>query len=91
NMLKLTGRMLPELDVTRDGRTDTVYGDIHFYLPAGTRFYESVADAASADTDRLNLVHTSAEALFVSMTFEKGDCSMITRRQNITIGAHFDT
>ncbi|MCL7679396.1 M23 family peptidase, partial [Klebsiella pneumoniae] len=45
----------------------------------------------SADTDRLNLVHTSAEALFVSMTFEKGDCSMITRRQNITIGAHFDT
>ncbi|WP_255434240.1 hypothetical protein [Pantoea sp. WMus005] len=47
NMLKLTGRITPELDVTRDGRTDTLYGDIHFYLPPGTNFYESVTDAAS--------------------------------------------
>ncbi len=38
NMLKLTGRMLPELDVTRDGRTDTVYGDIHFICPLGHGF-----------------------------------------------------
>lgn len=30
NMLKLTGRTTPELDITRDGRTDSLYGDIHF-------------------------------------------------------------
>ncbi|WP_238392765.1 M23 family metallopeptidase [Buttiauxella sp. 3AFRM03] len=38
NMLKLTGRTTPEVDITRDGRTDTLYGDIHFYLPPGTPF-----------------------------------------------------
>ncbi len=91
NMLKLTGRTTPELDISRDGRTDTVYGDIHFYLPPGTRFYESVPDATSPDTDRLNPVHTSTEPLFVSMTFEKGDCTMVTRRQNTTTEAFFDT
>ncbi|WP_347116108.1 M23 family metallopeptidase [Leclercia sp. S52] len=91
NMLKLTGRTTPELDITRDGRIDTVYGDIHFYQPPGTRFYESVPDAASPGTDRLNAVHTSAEPLFVSMTFEKGDCTMVTRRQNTTTEARFDT
>lgn len=91
NMLKLTGRTTPELDITRDGRTDTLYGDIHFYLPPGTHFYESVSDAASPDTDRLNTVHTTMEPLFVSMTFGKGDCTMLTRRQNATTTAWFDT
>lgn len=91
NMLKLTGRTTPELDITRDGRTDTLYGDIHFYLPPGTHFYESVPDAASSGTDHLNPVHTSTGPLFVSMTFEKGDCTMVTRRQNITTEALFDT
>lgn len=90
NMLKLTGRTTPELDITHNGRTDTLYGDIHFYLPSGTRFYAPVPDAASADTDRLNPVYTSTEPLFVSMTFEKGDCTMLTRRQNTTTAACFD-
>ncbi|WP_394547509.1 M23 family peptidase [Pantoea ananatis] len=91
NMLKLTGRTMPELDITRDGRTDTLYGDIHFYLPPGTQFYASVPDTASPDTTRLNAVHTSSEPLFVSMTFEKGDCTMLTRRQNAITEAWFDT
>ncbi len=91
NMLKLTGRTTPELDITRDGRTDTVYGDIHFYLPPGTRFYKSVSDTTSPGTDHLNTVHTTTEPLFVSMTFEKGDCTMLTRRQNTTTAARFDT
>ncbi|QCT21338.1 M23 family metallopeptidase [Jejubacter calystegiae] len=90
NMLKLTGRTTPELDITRDGRADTVYGDIHFYLPPGTHFYAFVPNSASPDTDHLNVVHTSAEPLFVSMTFEKGDCTMVTRRQNATMAALFD-
>ncbi|WP_162270221.1 M23 family metallopeptidase, partial [Enterobacter bugandensis] len=36
NISKLTGRKTKELDISKDGRTDAVYGDIHFYLPAGT-------------------------------------------------------
>ncbi|WP_039054731.1 M23 family metallopeptidase [Enterobacter sp. Bisph1] len=90
NMLKLTGRTAPELDITRDGRTDTVYGDIHFYLPAGTRFYESVPDPRSPDTAYLHAVHTSTEPLYVSMTFAEGDCTMVTRRQNSTIVTLFN-
>jgi len=38
NISKLTGRTTRELEVSKDGRTDAVYGDIHFYLPAGTKF-----------------------------------------------------
>ncbi|MGK6325825.1 M23 family peptidase [Erwinia sp. DT-104] len=91
NMLKLTGRTTPELDITRDGRTDTVYGDIHFYLPSGTQFYDHVPDASSPVTDHLNFVHTSTEPLYVSMTFEKGDCTMVTRRQSATAAALFDS
>lgn len=91
NMLKLTGRTTPELDISRDGRTDTLYGDIHFYLPTGTHFYESVPDAGSPGTDHLNPVHTSTGPLFVSMTFEKGDCTMVTRRQNAITEPLFDT
>ena len=30
NIIKLTGRKTRELDVSEDGRTDAVYGDIHF-------------------------------------------------------------
>ncbi|EIC8293427.1 M23 family peptidase [Salmonella enterica] len=90
NMLKLTGRTTPELDISSDGRTDTVYGDIHFYLPAGTHFYATVPDPSSPDTGHLNTVHTSTEPLYVSMTFETGDCTMVTRRQNATTAALFD-
>ncbi|MBB3307567.1 MULTISPECIES: M23 family metallopeptidase [unclassified Enterobacter] len=90
NMLKLTGRTATELDITSDGRTDTLYGDIHFYLPAGTVFYERMPEHNSPDATRLSSVHTSTEPLYVSMSFVKGDCSMITRRKNVTSFANYD-
>lgn len=91
NMLKLTGRTTPGLNVATDGRTDTVYGDIHFYLPSGTPFYEQVVNAGSPETGNLNKVHTSTAPLFVSMTFEKGSCTMVTRRKNATSDFVYDT
>lgn len=30
NLRKITGRTTPEMDVSRHGRTDVVYGDIYF-------------------------------------------------------------
>lgn len=90
NMLKLVGRTAPELDITRNGRTDTVYGDIHFYLPVGTLLYERVTNASSPVTEHLSAVHTTTEPLYVSMTFEQGDCTMVTRRQNTSAAAFFD-
>lgn len=91
NMLRLTGRTTPGLNIATDGRTDTIYGDIHFYLPAGTPFYEQISDAGSPDTGNLNKVHTSTEPLFVSMTFENGSCTMVTRRKNATSDFVYDT
>ncbi|WP_024556829.1 M23 family metallopeptidase [Franconibacter pulveris 1160] len=90
NMMKLTGRTTPGLNIAADGRTDTIYGDIHFYLPTGTVFYEQIPNMASPDTSQLKTVHTSTEPLYVSMTFEKGDCMMITRRQKATSNTLYD-
>jgi predicted chitinase len=89
NMMKLTGRTTPGLNIAADGRTDTVYGDIHFYLPAGTVFYEKIPDMASPDVSQLKPTHTSTEPLYVSMTFDKGHCTMVTRRKNSTCDAAY--
>ncbi len=49
NLRKITGRTTPEMDVSRHGRTDVVYGDIYFYLPPGTRFYRSAPENNAVD------------------------------------------
>lgn len=75
NLKKLVGRETPELDTGKNGRTNIVYGDMHFYLPAGTKFYPTIPtnDGATATE--------STEPLYVTMRFEKGSCSMVTRRK----------
>lgn len=80
NIRKLTGRTTGELDTKENGRTDIVYGDIHFYLPAGTTFYGARPDDNTASTEGLNEVHTSVVPLYASMTFCKGACTMVTRQ-----------
>jgi hydroxyethylthiazole kinase len=39
NASRLIGRSIGELDITRDGRLDAVYGELFFSLPVGTKFY----------------------------------------------------
>jgi predicted chitinase len=82
NISKLTGRKTRELDVSTNGRTDAVYGDIHFYLPAGTKFYSHAPKGNALSVTGLAEVHTSTVPLYVSMTLEKGSCTMVTRQQN---------
>ncbi|WPM85897.1 hypothetical protein QNH14_10465 [Apirhabdus apintestini] len=72
NISKLTGRNTRELDVSKDGRTDAVYGDIHFYLPAGTKFYDKAPAHNGTSTDGLTERFTSTVPLYASMTLEKG-------------------
>jgi predicted chitinase/murein DD-endopeptidase MepM/ murein hydrolase activator NlpD len=64
NLKKLIGRDIAELNISSDGRKDVVYGDIHFYLPSGTKFYK--------EANTTNEVFTSDSALFVSLSFKKG-------------------
>ncbi|ELN2739578.1 peptidase M23 [Pluralibacter gergoviae] len=80
NVRKITGRATPELDISRHGRTDAVYGDIHFYLPVGTIFYEARPANSSADISNLHEVYTSTAPLYVSMTLSKGNCTLVTRQ-----------
>lgn len=90
NISKLTGRKTGELDVTKNGRTDAVYGDIHFYLPAGTTFYDKAPAQNSTSTQGLIELHTSNIALYVSMTLEKGSCTMVTRQKNVLTDGKYD-
>jgi len=80
NQAKLVGRTTKELDISQDGRKDIVYGDIHFYLPVGTKFYAQRPDNNSP-TPKESEIYTSIEPLYVTMHFEQGSCSMTTRRK----------
>ncbi|WP_337264494.1 MULTISPECIES: M23 family metallopeptidase [unclassified Serratia (in: enterobacteria)] len=82
NLKKLVGRETTELDTSKNGRTNIVYGDMHFYLPTGTKFYPTIPanDGATATE--------STEPLYVTMRFEKGSCSMITRRKVVLNGSY---
>lgn len=82
NLAKLVGRTKPELDLTKNGRTDAIYGDMHFYLPTGTKFY-SHAPTNNATTATEAEVYISSEPLFVSMSFDKGKCTMLTRKKGV--------
>ena len=85
NISKLTGRNTRELDVSKDGRTDAVYGDIHFYLPSGTKFYDKAPAHNGTSTDGLTERCTSTVPLYASMTLEKGSCTMVTRQKDAQI------
>lgn len=88
NIKKIVGRTEPELDLSIDGRTDVVYGDMHFYLPAGTAFYEA-APPMNAVTQHGEAKYTSMEPLFVTMSFDKGNCTMITRQKDVLSGGEY--
>lgn len=92
NLVKLVGRKAQKLDISKDGRTDVVYGDMHFYLPSGTKFYRR-RPAGNSPTPREEAESTpSKEELFVTMSFAKGKCTMTTRKHAgnelyVTVGA----
>jgi predicted chitinase len=90
NISKLTGRKTKELDTSNDGRTDAVYGDIHFYLPAGTTFYDKAPAKNSTSLTGLSELYTSSTPLYVSMTLAQGNCTMVTRQKNTQIDGKYD-
>lgn len=90
NISKLTGRKTKELDISKDGRTDAVYGDIHFYLPAGTTFYDKAPANNSTSLGGLSELYTSSAPLYVSMTLAHGNCTMVTRQKNMQTDGKYD-
>ncbi|MFV8217287.1 M23 family peptidase [Enterobacter cloacae complex sp.6700776] len=90
NISKLTGRTTRELDVSKDGRTDAVYGDIHFYLPAGTKFFDKAPANNSTSITGLSELYTSSAPLYASMTLAQGSCTMVTRQKNTQTDGKYD-
>ncbi|HCK7295957.1 TPA: M23 family peptidase [Enterobacter cloacae] len=90
NINKLAGRTTRELDVSKDGRTDAVYGDIHFYLPAGTKFYDKAPADNSTSITGLSELYTSSAPLYVSMTLAQDSCTMVTRQKNTQTDGKYD-
>jgi predicted chitinase len=90
NISKLTARKTEELNISKDGRTDAVYGDIHFYLPARTKFYDRAPADNNTSIAGLSELYTSNAPLYASMTLAKGSCTMVTRQKNTQIDGEYD-
>ncbi|MEN4561385.1 M23 family metallopeptidase [Pantoea agglomerans] len=90
NISKLTGRKSGELDISKNGRTDAVYGDIHFYLPPQTKFYDKAPADNSMSITGLSELYTSNAPLYASMTLAQGNCTMVTRQKNTQIDGKYD-
>lgn len=90
NISKLTGRKTRELDVSNDGRIDAVFGDIHFYLPPQTKFYDRAPAHNSTSLAGIPERYTSNVPLYVSMTLAKGNCTMVTRQKSMQIDGKYD-
>lgn len=80
NVKRITGRDTPLLDLTKNGRLDAVYGDIHFYIPKNTSFYKN-APQSNIVTNSSEQVYTSQESLYVTISFSKGKGTVATRRE----------
>lgn len=90
NISKLTGRKTGELDISKNGRTDVVYGDIHFYLPPQTKFYDKAPADNSTSISGLSELYTSNTPLYASMTLAQGNCTMVTRQKNTQVDGKYD-
>jgi len=90
NISKLTGRKSGELDISKNGRTDSVYGDIHFYLPPQTKFYDKAPADNSTSITGLSELYTSNVPLYASMTLAQGSCTMVTRQKNTQVDGKYD-
>lgn len=88
NLAQLVGRNANDLSVTADGRTDAVYGEMYFCLPAGTPIYgeapsknNPIAHRVQANSRRgaaspaqpLTAAHTTGSQLFVGLRYAGGE------------------
>lgn len=81
NLEKLIGRTGRRLDTSRHGRTDAVYGDIHFYLPAGVLIYPGDPPGHATPTPTARGTATSTN-LYVTLRYHRGQATLTTRQES---------
>lgn len=75
---RLIGRSTTELNLAENGRTDSCWGDMHFYIPPEVLFYAE-RPANPRDTNNTSeIVHRPPEAYFVKMNYQQGQCTLKT-------------
>ncbi|ALU87428.1 hypothetical protein Hrubri_0199 [Herbaspirillum rubrisubalbicans M1] len=72
NLKKLIGRSDDKLDLSRDGRTDTLFGEMYFLVPAGTRLYAKEPPRHQSAPEGETLQVTK-EVLIVGLRYAEGD------------------
>lgn len=98
NLRRLVGRTEGDVPLSADGRTDSVYGELYFALPEGTRILDRNPHARrqrGAPVPPAPVeVHTTTGALFVGIRYANGDATITTYPVNsgrATIGSRTDT
>ncbi|WP_287879519.1 M23 family metallopeptidase [Aquitalea sp.] len=78
NVKKITGRSTGKLNLAKSGRKNIVYGDTHYYIPAGTPLYfQATAPDYSASTLKNPIPSTTD--LYVTIKFEKGEVTISSK------------
>lgn len=83
NLQRLTGRQSGELPLGADGRSSVVFGEMYFYLPAGSHLY-SKQPLANLTTPTEAPIYTTEEDLFVGLRHAEGD-GVIGQRGDSTV------
>ena len=90
NLNRLTGRCNGTLNLGTDGRSDTLYGEIYFHPPSGTKLYsQRPSDAIEAPVGAT--CYTTTEPLIVGIRYcdgngdHPGDANLTTYAENGTI------
>ncbi|KGT95336.1 kinase [Erwinia typographi] len=83
---KIVGRIQPLLDTTKDGRSDVVFGDVHFYIPVGCSFYKGQKIDGRTIINQSSTIYTSEEELFVTVKIDGNTRTVTTRQKNYLRG-----
>lgn len=81
NLKRMIGRDIGTIDIQKNGRTDVVFGEMYFRLPAGTTVYSE--RPALNQTHGLNGVELTEE-LFIGIKYHRGDLQTNSYRSDGT-------
>ena len=84
NLKKLVGRTERKLNIGQHGRTDAVYGDMHFYLPAGALIYAGDKSPGYAVQTPTATSTATTENLYITLRYQTGDAVLTTRKENLS-------
>lgn len=79
NMQRLVGRAAGGVDVSTNGRTDAIYGEVYVRLPSGTPLFAQAPAAGQTQPPAgTAAVHTTTEEMFVGLRYRGGDLTVAT-------------